>query len=96
MAGFWLVALVVLSGWAIIEGQGAKWKVLNLVIILAFMAGGFGIAVALVRIWGGNPEIGGHAAVPLMILLGCVGALGSIRRNKMRAKNAPTSAAGVQ
>lgn len=91
MGGFWLLLLVILSAWAIIEAKGAKWKAGNLVIILAFMAGGIGIGFAL-GTWGGNGAIGGHVASALMILLGCVGALGCVRRNKMRAKNAPTPA----
>lgn len=84
--GAWAVLLVLFSAWAIIGGNGAKRKLLNLVIILAFMAGGIGIGFAL-GTWGGNAAIGEHAAASLMILLGCVGALGCARRNKMRAKD---------
>lgn len=91
MAEFWLILLVALSGWSIIEAKPLKWKFLNLAIILAFMAGGIGIGFAFGAI-GSNGAIGGHVAASLMILLGCVGALGCVRRNKMRAKNSSTPA----
>jgi hypothetical protein len=83
MGTVFLVALVVLGGAAIAGAKGAKWKAINFGIILGFMAVGVGIGFLIGEL-GGNSAIGGHAAAPLMILLGCVGALGCFRRNKRR------------
>lgn len=89
--GAWAVLLVLFSAWAIIGGNGAKWKLLNLVIILAFMAGGIGIGFAL-GTWGGNAAIREQPAASFMILLGCVGAFACALRNRMRAKDGPRPA----
>jgi asparagine N-glycosylation enzyme membrane subunit Stt3 len=83
MGSVFLVGLIVLTCIALIGGKGAKWKLLNLLIIIGFMATGLLVGFAL-GAWGGSAEIGGHAAASLTILLGCVGAFGCIRRNKRR------------
>jgi lysylphosphatidylglycerol synthetase-like protein (DUF2156 family) len=85
MGGVLLLVLLVLSVFAIAGAKGAKWKLVNLLIIMAFMATGIAVGFGL-GAWGGNMAIGGHAAAPLMILLGAVGAFGCIRRNKRRDK----------
>ena len=85
MDGILLLVLLLLSAFAVIGGRGAKWKLLNFLIIVAFMGAGFCIGFGL-GAWGGNMVIGGHAAAPLMILLGAVGAYGCIRHNKQRAR----------
>jgi hypothetical protein len=40
MASVFLVGLIVLTCIALIGGKGAKWKLLNLLIIIGFMAAG--------------------------------------------------------
>jgi len=80
-----LLALIAFAVLAIATAKGAKWKGINALIIIGFMAAGIGIG-ALLGAWGGNMEIGGDAAVPLAELLGAVGGLGCWRRNKRREK----------
>ena len=40
MSAIWWLLLIVLSCMAVGGGKGVKWKLLNLLIILGFMAGG--------------------------------------------------------
>jgi len=47
MEVIWLAALILGSGFAIVSGQGAKWKILNAVIILACMGLGAGLGYAV-------------------------------------------------
>jgi hypothetical protein len=83
------IACLVLSIIALVGAKGIKWKLLNLVIILGFMAAslviGFGFGV-----WGNSQTVGANVAVVLMPWLGLVGALGCIRRNKRREKQSST------
>jgi predicted RND superfamily exporter protein len=83
--GLWLGAFLVLSVMAVVTARGIKWKLLNIAIILGFVAVGLGIGAAM-GAWGGNMEIGGLAAVPLAVGLGAADALGCWRQNKMREK----------
>jgi hypothetical protein len=83
MGCVFLALLIVLGSMAVIGGKGAKWKLLNLLIIIGFMAAGITIGYAL-GVWGGNAAVGAHAGAPLM--LGCVGAFGCLRRNRWREK----------
>ena len=83
MGALFLAILVVLGGAAIAGANGGKWKVINAVVIFCCMATGV-LAGFLIGALGGNSEIGGHAAAPLMILLGCIGAIGCLVRNKRR------------
>ena len=84
-----LLLLVAFTVLAISTAKGPKWKIINIFIILGFMAVGFGIG-ALLGLWGGNMAIGGEAAVPLAELLGAVGGLGCWRRNTRRNKQVST------
>jgi lysylphosphatidylglycerol synthetase-like protein (DUF2156 family) len=93
MGAFWLLLLLVLSVYAIASAKGVRWKLFNLLIIIAFMAAGLGVGFAL-GAWGGNMAIGGHAAASLTILLGVVGALGCALRNKRRSKLLDQSKSG--
>ena len=81
MGAFLFLVFLVLSVAAIMGGHGAQRKLINLLIIVAFMLVGIAVGIAL-GAWGGNMAIGGHVAASAMILLGAVGALGCIRRNK--------------
>ena len=82
-AAILVLALIVLSGAAVAGGRGAKWKAVNLGIIIGIMAVGFGIGFLIATI-SGDITAGGHVATSLMLLLGCVAAVGCIVRNKMR------------
>ena len=75
-----LLALIILSIFAIAGAKGLKWKLLNLLIIVGFMAGGLTIGLAV----GGDSATGGHLAAALMPPLGAVGAFACLRRNKRR------------
>jgi hypothetical protein len=95
MGALWLLVLIALAAFAVVGGKGAKWN-LNLLIIAGFMAAGVAVGFGL-GAWGGSAEIGGHLAATLMMLLGAVGAVGCIRRNKRRdvqIRPAPNSPKG--
>jgi hypothetical protein len=81
----WLAALVLGAGFAIAGGQGAKWKCLNLLIIVGCMALGFGIGYAAGLGRGNLGSVSG-AGLPLAIVLGIVGAFGCMQLNSWRAK----------
>jgi hypothetical protein len=85
MGPIWLAALLTLSVYSVIGTKGLKWKLLNPLIILASIAAGLGVG-ALAGAWGKNMAFGGELAVPLMLTLGTVAAIGCVRRNHMRAK----------
>jgi hypothetical protein len=87
MGGVFLLALIVLTIFAVVGAKESKWKFLNLLIIVGFM--GLGLLVGFLI--GGNTAIGGHVSAALMAPIGAVGAFGCIRRNKMRAKKEPAS-----
>lgn len=78
-----ILALIVLSGAAVAGGRSAKWKALNLCIVIGVMAVGFGIGFLIGRI-SDDVTVGGHVATSLMLLLGCLAAVGCIVRNKLR------------
>lgn len=82
-AAILILALIVLSGAAAAGGRGAKGKAVNLGIIIGVMAVGFGIGFVIGRI-SDDMTAGGHAATSLMLLLGCLAAVGCIVRNKLR------------
>lgn len=82
-AAILILALIVLSGAAVAGGRGAKWKAANLGIIVGIMVVGFGIGFLIGRI-SDDMTAGGHAATSLMLLLGCLAAVGCIVRNKLR------------
>ena len=83
MAALWLVALLLGTGFAIATGRGAKWKVVNAVIVLACMGVGFGLGYAAGL---GSKNLGSvpNAAVPFSMMFGVAGALGCVWLNKGR------------
>jgi hypothetical protein len=90
-----LLLLIALAVLAVIGAKGAKSKILNIAVILGFMAVGLGIG-ALLGVWGKNNGLGAEFAVPLAELLGAVGAFGCMRRNKwIEKKNVEGSATGL-
>jgi hypothetical protein len=58
-----LAGLIVVSALAIAGGKGAKWKLLNLIVILGFMGLGLFIGYAA-GVWGKNMEIGATRPYP--------------------------------
>lgn len=87
MGGAILLAMVGLSGLAVVTAKGWKWKLINFGIILLAIAAGFGLGAAA-GAWGESMAIGGMIAVPLAEWFAIAAALGCWRRNKMREKTA--------
>lgn len=85
MAVIWLVALILGSAFAIAAGQGAKWKVLNAVIILVCMAVGLGLGYTLSLGRGNFGSVQGEGA-QFAVIFGIVGALACVARNTWSSK----------
>jgi hypothetical protein len=85
MTMLWLVTLILGSGFAIASGEGVKWKLLNVVIILGCMGLGYGLGYAL-GLGSGNLGSVPNQALPLAMMFGIVGALGCLWQNKSRPK----------
>jgi hypothetical protein len=85
MEVIWLAALILGSGFAIASGQGAKWKVLNAVIILASMGLGLGLGYA-VGLGSENMGFVRNQGLPFAIILGIVGAMTCAARNTRSSK----------
>ena len=85
MEVIWLAALIRGSVFAIATGQGAKWKVLNAVIILACMGLGFGLGYA-VGLGSGNMGFVRGQGVPFAMMFGIVGAMTCVVRNTWSSK----------
>ena len=85
MAVIWLVALILGAGFAIASGQGAKWKVLNTVIILACMGVGLGLGYALSLGRGNFGFILGEGP-QFAMMFGIVGAMACVARNTWSEK----------
>jgi hypothetical protein len=85
MEVIWLAALILGSVFAIASGQGAKWKVLNAVIILACMGLGFGLGYA-VGLGSENMGFVRSQGVPFAMMFGIVGAMTCVARNTWSSK----------
>jgi hypothetical protein len=85
MEVIWLAALILGSGFAIASGQGAKWKVLNAVIILACMGLGFGLGYAM-GLGSENSGFVRSQSVPFAVMFGIVGAMTCVARNARNSK----------
>jgi hypothetical protein len=85
VAVIWLVALILGTAFAIASGQGAKWKVLNAVIILACMGVGLGLGYAL-GLGSGNLGSVRNEGVPFAMMFGIVGAMACVARNTWISK----------
>jgi hypothetical protein len=85
MEVIWLAALILGSGFAVATGEGAKWKVLNAVIILACMGLGFGLGYAM-GLGGGNMGFVPGQGVPFAMMFGIVGAMTCVVRNTWSAQ----------
>ena len=83
MTILWLVTLILGAGLAVASGQGAKWKLLNVVIILECMGIGYGLGYAVGL---GSKKFGTvrNQALPLSMMFGIVGALGCLWQNNSR------------
>jgi hypothetical protein len=85
MAVLWLTALILGTGFAIATGEGAKWKLLNVVIILGCMGVGFSIGYAA-GLGSENMGVIPHAGLPFAMMFGIVGAMGCVARDTWRAR----------
>jgi len=85
MAALWLVPLLLGTGFAITTGRGAKWKILNVVIILGCMGVGLGLGYAI-GLGSKNLGVIPHAATPFSMMFGVVGAMVCVARNTWSAK----------
>ena len=85
MEVIWLAALILGSGFVIATGDGAKWKVLTAVIILACMGLGFGLGYA-VGLGSENMGFVPSQDVPFAMMFGIVGAMICAARNTRRSK----------
>jgi hypothetical protein len=85
MEVIWLAALVLGTVFAIATGQGAKWKVINAVIILACMGLGFGLGYS-VGLGSGNMGFVPGQGVTFAMVFGIVGAMTCVVRNTWSAK----------
>jgi hypothetical protein len=80
-----LVALFLLSAFAVARARGGKDKVLTLLVISAFM--GSGSVIGFVFGYSAKDEfVGAYLAFELMWALGSIAAVGRIRRNRRFAK----------
>jgi hypothetical protein len=85
MTMLWLVTLLLGSGFAVASGDGVKWKLLNVVIILGFMGLGYGLGYSL-GLGTGNFGRVPNQALPLSMMFGIVGALGCLWQSNSRPK----------
>jgi len=85
MAALWLMALLLGTGFAIATGPGAKWKVLNVVIILGCMGVGLGLGHAI-GLGSKNLGVVPNAAIPFSMMFGVLGAMVCVARNTWSAK----------
>jgi hypothetical protein len=85
MAVIWLAALILGSVFAIATAQGAKWKVINALIILASMGVGFGLGYS-VGLGTGNMGFVPGQGVPFAMMFGIVGAMTCVVRNTWNSK----------
>jgi len=85
MAVIWLAALILGSVFAIATGEGAKWKLLNAVIILACMGVGFGLGYAM-GLGSGNLGFVPGQGVPFAMMFGIVAAMTCVVRNTWSSK----------
>ena len=80
-----LVALFLLSAFAVARARGGKDKCLNLLVICAFMGMGWVIGFAF-GYSAKNSVVGGYLAFELMWALGSIAAVGRIRKNRRFAR----------
>ena len=85
MAAIWLVALLLGSGFAIASGDGAKWKLLNTVIILGCMGVGLGLGYSL-SLGRGNFGFVGGEGMEFAMMFGIVGAMACVARSTWSGK----------
>jgi hypothetical protein len=85
MAVIWLAALILGSAFAIVAGQGVRWKVLNAVIILVCMAIGLGLGYAM-GLGRGNFGFVRGEGVHFALMFGIVGAMACVARNTWSPK----------
>ncbi|MFZ0201988.1 MAG: hypothetical protein WAL05_22540 [Candidatus Sulfotelmatobacter sp.] len=80
-----ILALIVVSVWAIASAKRAKGRLLALLFIVAFMAGGFALGFVISARGCGDSRQYGDTAISLMILLGAISAIGCLSSNRRRS-----------
>jgi hypothetical protein len=85
MAVIWFVALILGSAFAIAAGDGAKWRVLNAVIILVCMGVGLGLGYSL-SLGRGNFGFVRGEGVQFAMMFGIVAAMACVARNTWSSK----------
>jgi hypothetical protein len=85
MAGIWLVALLLGSGFAVSTGREVQGKVINVVIILGCMSAGAGVGFAM-GLGRGNLGSVPHAAMPFAIIFGVLGAMVCVAKDTLKTK----------
>ena len=88
-----ILGFLIIVAAAILSANGIRQRLLTLLTILAFIAGGLGVAFAI-GAWEGNAPIRGNMAISWMLLLGAVGALRCLisnRRSRTRRRLRPVA-----
>jgi drug/metabolite transporter (DMT)-like permease len=82
-----VLALIIVSMWAIAGTRGAKgrWLVLLFIVVLMIVCLTLGFVIGLHR----TAAIRDDMAVSLMIFLGVIGAVGCVFRNRRRSQSWP-------
>jgi hypothetical protein len=90
IAGFLLLGFIIFAAVAVNGGEGAKWKLLNLLIVLGFAGVGFIISFAFNE-WSDSSALAVAVAVPIIAAFGIASASVCMRQNKKRNKTIKTS-----
>jgi hypothetical protein len=85
MAAIWLAALLLGSGLAVSTGRGVQGKAINVVIILGCMGAGAGVGFAM-GLGRGNLGRVPHAAMPIAIIFGVLGAMVCVAKDTSETK----------
>jgi hypothetical protein len=86
MAVIWLLSLILASTFAVAGGQGVRWRLLNILIILGCMGIGLGLGYAA-GLGSKNMGMVPNQAIPFSMIFGIAGALGCLWLNQGRDRS---------